>query len=887
MRKLFTLLTLLLGVCSGTWAADSTPTYAQPTSTLDVSNSNTSLSTTLSGITWITRGGDISNLKKAYDLTSDYFMIPVEILARTVGYGTTKPTFAVQENAGGNAGDGSWEETSPFPAYTEYFQAAESGNKSVAANKNTASKLTAETRMVAVKVTGCTGGSLLAAGAGVTINAWLINDNENHAYNTYTKANNATTTEQDKLVSISDLDPTKTYVIQIVGSSNAKYAYMMGLNRAGVIGAPTITSQPVSASYESGDAIAALTVSATASSGDLSYQWYKCDNTDKDNPVEKGTNSASYTPTEGGYYYCKVTDGSGNTDSNVATITVVNVFTPEISFGDPAVTITYTGSGEVYYTIDGTEPSSTNGKEYSAPFNLTNSCTVRAVAKVGENYSDLVKYDCYVDQSSADGFLISTGSHSGANSGSVWTSTDGNFTLSKPEGDFQWSNNIFPGMHGHKMDAGTVYTLQPNEDIKITSIKIVGRTWLDGTAATVAVSRGNPESATWLAGETDRSSYILTKEFAVSANYGEAVTISPTGNQFGCFLEVYGVKRSGPADPQAVAGTTVTWDFSSSAAQTAAGEITENTSNTLKATDETSTITYVAGGSDGYDSSNGYLKPNGKSGGTSPAFTGRYFCLNITKSGKLSFVGGNTASKSGNYIILQGTSSTIGSATQKGTVANTADDCSFSVDIANGGYVFVAFSAQIYTKSLSWTPATDDITLTTSDNMAGWRAFYDASNGYTLDANTTAYVATANNAGSVTLTPLAGGVPSGTPVILKTTSSADNHKMTLTKATVNAYEGTNLLAWTTSEVLDKYRLGFGNEGVGFYPYSGTPASGAVILDTSGGAKALTFVFSDPTGISSVSAKKAVSTGKRYNLSGQLVGEDYKGIVIENGKKFNQ
>ena len=187
------------------------------------------------------------------------------------------------------------------------------------------------------------------------------------------------------------------------------------------------------------------------------------------------------------------------------------------------------------------------------------------------------------------------------------------------------------------------------------------------------------------------------------------------------------------------------------------------------------------------------------------------------------------------------------------------------------------------------TPTTEgEVTyLTTTNKMDGWRAFYDASSGYTLDNNTTAYVATAKNGSTVTMTPLVGGVPSGTPVILKTTSSADNYKMTLTKATVNAYEGTNLLEWTTTAVDSKYRLGYGDKGVGFYPYSGTPASGAVILNTSGGAKALTFVFSDPTGISSVSAKKAVSTGKRYNLSGQLVGEDYKGIVIENGKKFNQ
>ena len=197
----------------------------------------------------------------------------------------------------------------------------------------------------------------------------------------------------------------------------------------------------------------------------------------------------------------------------------------------------------------------------------------------------------------------------------------------------------------------------------------------------------------------------------------------------------------------------------------------------------------------------------------------------------------------------------------------------------------------IYKISLSYEIDLDKAYLTTSANMAGWRAFYDANNGYTLDNNTTAYVATASGDGKVTLTPLAGGVPSGTAVILHTSSSADNYKMTLTKATnVNAYNGTNLLTWETTAVDSKYRLGYNStDGVGFYPYSGTPASGAVILDVSSAsqtpAKALTLAFSDVTGISGVSAKKAVNTGKRYNLSGQLVGEDYKGIVIENGKKY--
>ena len=178
------------------------------------------------------------------------------------------------------------------------------------------------------------------------------------------------------------------------------------------------------------------------------------------------------------------------------------------------------------------------------------------------------------------------------------------------------------------------------------------------------------------------------------------------------------------------------------------------------------------------------------------------------------------------------------------------------------------------------------IVLTTTDNMAGWRAFYDASNGYTLDANTTAYVATANDGSTVTMTPLTGGVPAGTPVVLKTTSSADNYKMTLTKASVSAYEGTNLLTWTTSVVDSKYRLGYGESGVGFYPYSGTPASGAVILNvSSASARALTISFdNEETGISIMNNSESRMQNKVFDLSGRKVAQPTKGIYIMNGKK---
>ena len=647
--------------------------------------------------------------------------------------------------------------------------------------------------------------------------------------------------------------------------------------------APTITKQPVSATYEKDVDATALSVTASASAGTLQYEWYgnTTESTEGASIVQAKSTTVTYTPSTSSvgttYYYCKVYDNNGNTDSEFATVNVVNAIAPEISYSAPAVTINCSGAGTIYYTTDGSVPSSSNGTEYSAPFNLPSSCSVRAVAKVGENYSDLVKYDCYVDQSSAEGFLISTGNHSGTNSGSVWTSNDGNFTLSKPEGDFNWSNHLFPGMHGHKMDNGIVYTLQPNEDIKITSIKIVGRTWLNGTAATVAVSGGTPESATWLAGETGNVSYILTKEFAVDANYGEAVTISPTGNQFGCFLEIYGVKRSVPVDPEAVAGTTVTWDFTSSSV----GTVTANTSNTLSSTSGTSmNITYIAGSSCSRDNTDG-LKAGGKTSVSSSNWTDRYFVLQIAKSGTLSITSG---SNYGEYKIYKGASSTFSSATSVTTITTTSGgtaSANISYDSSNP-YIFIGFTdAKKYTKNISWTPVTDDITLTTSANMAGWRAFYDASNGYTLDENTTAYVATDVNDGVVKMKPISE-VPAGTPVILKTTSSDDSYKMTLTKASLEPYEDDdNLLTWTTSAVSNKYRLGYGAEGVGFYPYSGTPSSGAVILNVSSNqARSLRIVFGgEITDINEVKTEVKAAKDGKFIENGKLV-------IVKNGKKFN-
>jgi len=44
---------------------------------------------------------------------------------------------------------------------------------------------------------------------------------------------------------------------------------------------------------------------------------------------------------------------------------------------------------------------------------------------------------------------------------------------------------------------------------------------------------------------------------------------------------------------------------------------------------------------------------------------------------------------------------------------------------------------------------------------------------------------------------------------------------------------------------------------------------------------------DPTGISMLSVETRQADGALYNLQGQRVGKDYKGIVVRDGKKYMQ
>lgn len=193
--------------------------------------------------------------------------------------------------------------------------------------------------------------------------------------------------------------------------------------------------------------------------------------------------------------------------------------------------------------------------------------------------------------------------------------------------------------------------------------------------------------------------------------------------------------------------------------------------------------------------------------------------------------------------------------------------------------------------------------LTTSQNMAGYRTFYDAENSYVADDNTIVYVAQLKSETEVVLSRLSGNVvPANAPVILKTTGLKENgtayYQITLTPSDETAYyHGVNLLAVTTEGQnlsAGAYRLGWDAEdGVAFHLWNPSSASAGIVylnVSSSLGAK-LSIIFDeeeeDVTAVGAVpESAEATTSDETYNVAGQRVGKAYKGLVIRNGKKYN-
>ena len=220
-------------------------------------------------------------------------------------------------------------------------------------------------------------------------------------------------------------------------------------------------------------------------------------------------------------------------------------------------------------------------------------------------------------------------------------------------------------------------------------------------------------------------------------------------------------------------------------------------------------------------------------------------------------------------------------------------------DISSGGSAFRMGTP--LTISGYVTPESVSGTITES----GWNTF---SSNYALDLSTisdgtTAYVATSTSGSGVTLTKTTAIVEAGTGLMINgTAGEIFTINTTSDPATL---EGTNLLVGlpnggivpVAEEGYNNYVFGWTVPAEpGFYLIAtDEPTLGAnkAYLHTTTPSGKLNIIIDDSTsqeeetdGIRSIeNGRLRIENSDYYNLAGQRVGKDYKGIVIVNGKKM--
>ena len=191
----------------------------------------------------------------------------------------------------------------------------------------------------------------------------------------------------------------------------------------------------------------------------------------------------------------------------------------------------------------------------------------------------------------------------------------------------------------------------------------------------------------------------------------------------------------------------------------------------------------------------------------------------------------------------------------------------------------------------SWTPAFEVKANKDPESVNYYSTFYSGTNAYEVPSGVTAYTGVAEG-NVLNLTAIESGViPAEEPVILKASQPQVYLQYTTTTATKskdNKLSGTDV-AKTLGE--NEYALSLGQNGVGFYLWEGKSIDAHkayLTLESPTMAKAFTFMFDD--GETTAIEQPAINgkpSGDTYNLNGVRVNDNYKGIVIKNGKKIYQ
>lgn len=187
----------------------------------------------------------------------------------------------------------------------------------------------------------------------------------------------------------------------------------------------------------------------------------------------------------------------------------------------------------------------------------------------------------------------------------------------------------------------------------------------------------------------------------------------------------------------------------------------------------------------------------------------------------------------------------------------------------------------------------EPVTITIGES--GYATFYYPNSAYAIPSGVEAKAVENISGNILTLIPLEGIIPAGYAVILEGEPGEYTFEPTSEEgiAGENMLRGTEETTWITPEdqTCKYYMLSVKNGEVGFY-YGAN--DGAIFknqahraylpvpVSQTNGAKG--FFFNEATSIDNMLATDENAGHAVYNLSGQLVNDSYKGVVIINGKK---
>lgn len=212
-----------------------------------------------------------------------------------------------------------------------------------------------------------------------------------------------------------------------------------------------------------------------------------------------------------------------------------------------------------------------------------------------------------------------------------------------------------------------------------------------------------------------------------------------------------------------------------------------------------------------------------------------------------------------------------------GTAETTAN-----TPVLPAGEIEIGSTGALRWYSITFTPA-DAPTITATITEAGYATFSSLFE-VEIPSGVEAYYASASDGETVTMTSIDGGViPAGTGVVLK----GEQGSYTMTVSNTGATLSGNLLKANIADrepnEAEYYTLAAGpkfSKSTG-----GTLAAGkAYLVIPSGSARIVTMKFDgEATGISEL--KSVAEEGALYNLSGVRVSKPTKGLYIQNGKKL--